>query len=310
MVLNPDDLLIFKVREEEKEEQTKGKKAPAKQPQKAQQQTKIEEPEPELYNKQSREEEFLIAEELRERATSENYTNIAMQISGGDGSKEEEKKAPRGRMDSRKLAATMNCDLHPWRRAYAICDYCKRPFCYEDIIQSGGKYYCIDDISKVPEAARRLEAVRYNNLGVLSSLLYIAAFIVFIFYAYPAVLALLTTAVKMGIVTFIGSIDITDALLLAESILAIVSLFGGIGILMTRSSSFKTSAMVSIIGVAVFSYQYINLNVTYLAVVAALVFVAFVTLAYSRVSYEELNQEEEMLEIEPGVGPRTLRSSF
>jgi hypothetical protein len=325
MAMNPDDLLIFKVREEDKgAPKQKGKKAAAQaplqqskpgffspRPKPEQQQQKQapqkpareeEIPGPEPVVSANGEEEYYVAPEPSEATNPIDYVSEAAEFAGGEGivAKQGGKKKvlkKREHMDPRKIAQHMSCELHPWRRAYAICDYCKRAFCYEDILEVGGKYYCLDDVDKVPEAVRRNQVVKYNNLGMLASILYMVAFIVFFYYSYSSVLVLLDAIQKIGLPLFMTQLNLSRELLLGESVLALAALGTAISILMSSGSSFKLSALVSIISVGVFGYQYsIPPAQTYVIAFAGLTFVAFLLLSYSRVSTESMPEEEAILE--------------
>ncbi len=346
MAMNPDDLLIFKVREEDKEPANKQKGKKATMPEQTQLQQskpveKVEKPsffkpkEPEQPQPKQQEkpkpvmpeppvevtppepitegdESYYVApaEEMDAGPGSVDYVSRAAEYSGDskDFPEQEQPQQPkkpilkkREHMDSRKIAQHMSCELHPWRRAYAICDYCKRAFCYEDILEVGGKYYCLDDVDKVPEDARRRQVIKYNNLSMIASVLYMVAFVVFFFYSYNSILVLLDAIGRIGLPLFMTQLNMPRELLIGEMVLALLALGTAISILLSNSSSFKMSALVSLVSVAVFGY-----NVSTYAVIqnapiqmiafAALAFVAFVILSYSRVSTESMPEEEALLE--------------
>ncbi len=333
--MNPDDLLIFKVREEDKGASKKGKKAAAQaSQQQSKQEAKAEKPEffkpkakqepqqppskqerqrpaPEAQKPAQKEEPFMapikegdelyyVAPETEVPEGSMDYVSEAAEYAGDEKFAKGNNKKPvlkkREHMDSRKIAQHMSCELHPWRRAYAICDYCKRAFCYEDILDVGGKYYCLDDVDKVPEAIRRNQVVRYNNLSMIASILYMVAFIVFFYYSYNSVLVLLDSIQKIGLPLFMTQLTIARELLLAETILALLTLGTAISILISSGASFKLGAFVSIVSVGIFGYQYTLANTIYIAIFTTLSFVAFLLLSYSRVSTESMPEEETMLE--------------
>ncbi len=246
----------------------------------------------------SESESYYVAPEATTEAV--DYVSEAAEFTGDEQfAKENAKKTvlkKREHMDSRKIAQHMSCELHPWRRAYAICDYCKRAFCYEDILEVGGKYYCLDDVDKIPEAVRRGQVVKYNYLGMIASILYMAAFIVFFYYSYNSVLLLVNSIQKIGLPLFITQLDIARELLIAEAILALLAIGTAISILVSSGSSFKLSALVSMVGVGVFGYQYTLYSAIYIAAFAVLTFIAFLLLSYSRVSTESMPEEEAILE--------------
>ncbi len=293
MALNPDDLLIFKVREEEKEAEDKKKAKASAAAQKQQAKPVAKQPAP-----------VQKPPEQEKPVESSGYNELAEVMSEGEPIEKEENRGTyrRGhKMDPRTLAEHMNCELHPWRRAYALCDYCKRAFCYEDLIESGGKYYCLDDIDKVPETVLHQQIVRYNSLSLVSALLYMAAFLIFIYYTYPQVITLSSQFISLGLYLFANKIAPTNLLLLIEMMLSLIALIGAMTIILSTKNSFRFGAFTSILGVAIFSYQYINLDKLYLVGIAGTLFLAFLTLAYSRVSYETLNEEDVIFEDEAKV---------
>ncbi|EQD58270.1 hypothetical protein B2A_04436, partial [mine drainage metagenome] len=86
---------------------------------------------------------------------SEGYTQVATALGNILGTSEteslmgdKEKRITKGEREEREAAEGMYCVWHPWRSAYAICHYCHRPFCFEDLVESNGNYYCLEDIDK------------------------------------------------------------------------------------------------------------------------------------------------------------------
>lgn len=348
MAVNPDNLLIFKARQQDTGETQKDKKKAAKSAPAQQQTVQVERPAPVAQPQPSQsaqpqprprpipqkpaqqptkkppaaqpeevpppssqepivkgDESYYIAP-ANETANTIDYVSEATDFSGA-----EELEAQQGRrkpilkkrnhMDSRKIAQHMSCELHPWRRAYAICDICKRAFCYEDILETGGKYYCLDDVDKIPESVRRSQVVKYNNLSMISSIMYMVAFAVFFYYSYSSVLLLLTGAQKIGLALFMTQLTLSRELLLGQAFLALLSLVTALSILVSSGNSFKLSAIVSMVSVAVFGYQYSLVSAVgpseyYLLVIGVLTFVAFVLLSYSRVSTSTMPEGEDLLE--------------
>jgi len=317
MALNPEDLLIFKVREEDKPEESKKEKKPVIQAvvpqpvpeppyveptpvQKPQPQPRkpffqrpkpqpVPEPKQEIVSEDHG--EYYIAEP-EYTASSADLVSDALRVAGVEKPKKNVKL--KKEKDPRRIAQHMSCELHPWRRAYAICNYCKRAFCYEDVIESGGKYYCMDDIEKLPESARRSQIIRYNNLSLLSSVLFMLIFLVFFYYTYPQMIIVLGNLQKLGLSLFISDITNAEIFLLGEIILTVLSFMAALMILVSHPNSFRLSSVVGILTVALFSYQYIYVDKIYFVVISAMSFVALITLAYSRVSYESMPEEGEM----------------
>ncbi|MEM0154774.1 MAG: hypothetical protein QW814_02990, partial [Methanothrix sp.] len=70
----------------------------------------------------------------------------AVEAAGGNMSQMSAKKKGKSRSEeeSEEAAEGLSCVWHPWRPAYAICNYCHRPFCFEDIVEQNGHYYCLE----------------------------------------------------------------------------------------------------------------------------------------------------------------------
>jgi hypothetical protein len=335
MALNPDDLLIFKVREGDKPQVSKEKKKPVvfqpapapqpiPQPQPIQQPQRVEQkavpvqkpqseprkpffqrsepkpkpqppPEPVQEYTQDEEADYYIAPP-EYTASSADVVGSALEVAGVQKPKSNERL--KKERDPKKIAQHMSCELHPWRRAYAICNYCKRAFCYEDIVESGGKYYCLDDIENVPEAQRRSQMVRYNNLALLSSVLFMLIFLVFFYYSYQQMITVFGTLGKLGVNIFIKDITNTELFLIAEVALAIGSFITAMMILVSHPKSFRVSSLVGVATVGLFLYRYIYINKIYFVAIATMSFIALITLAYSRVSYESLADTGDMPSID------------
>lgn len=197
--------------------------------------------------------------------------------------------------DVRKIASHMTCELHPWRKAYAICDICKRAFCYEDIVEHGGKYYCFDDIDKVPQVIKSEELVKYNNLSIISAICFALVLPVFLFFSYGPLIAFFKAAEEFGMSSAISNnLTVAVELALLSTVFGVLSLYAAVQILFATKNSFKVSTVVGILTVGLFSYQFLSSIQVYLVVIAVMSFVGLVSLAYSRVAYEELptNVEE------------------
>ena len=50
---------------------------------------------------------------------------------------------PLTKKESVDAAKGQSCFWHSWRPAYGICAVCKKPYCYEDIVEYGGSLYCL-----------------------------------------------------------------------------------------------------------------------------------------------------------------------
>ncbi|MCW6160467.1 MAG: hypothetical protein LVQ95_05290 [Candidatus Micrarchaeales archaeon] len=310
MALNPDDLLIFKAREEEEEEKKKVKKPEAKpaavpsvkpappaapvQQQKPQPQPQAAAAKPQAVREKEEKVTFISQQKeenipiVTENEAMEEEYGVTTTPVGRKGAKHLTAK------ESRRIAEHMTCELHPWRRAYAICDYCHRAFCYEDLIEHNGTYYCLDDIDKIPKL-RASEVIRYNTLGFFAGALMLFVFLVFIYSSYQLVLRIPSLFGQAGGLNGLLANPLQAlSFLLAETALATLSFIAAISVFLSRRASFRFSTIVSVLTVGLFSYMYLNSANVYAAVIAAMSFIAMVALAYSRVAIETLPEETEL----------------
>ncbi len=316
--MSPDDLLIFKSREEVQGE--KQKKAEEKQAKKKKKEAKPQpvapepEPEPVTVPKQPQmppqprqmqppivKPAPVVEKEEAPAPIPETLVSTDLELEAKLGY-EEAPKAPVGNTqvparkvsihEMKKIAEHMGCELHPWRKAYAICDYCKRPFCYEDIIEHGGVYYCLDDIDKVPQSVKQQQTFRYNSLGVVSATFYMFVFLIFMYYSYSNLIALFNAFSTQGLSAFFQTLLQSQELLMAEAVLALLSLVGGIMIMLQTERSFKIGAAIGLVTVGLFSYQFLNSYMLSYAIVASVSSAGLIMLAYSRVAYESLPTSE------------------
>ncbi|MGC8652027.1 MAG: hypothetical protein ACP5UH_02130 [Candidatus Micrarchaeia archaeon] len=299
MAIDPNDLLIFEVREEVGKKLSKKAKPIPAQPQEVLQTSG------EAYRKRtpSEEEPFVVPQPSE--AMVEASTGIATDraLASEMVSKRGRGRESRSEEESREAAQGLYCVWHPWRPAYAICAYCHRPFCFEDIVESNGNYYCLEDIDKVVGEQPQSVYVRYNNLGLASAGAMLAAFAVFLYYSGSQVISMVKLSNAIGILAFSSKLAGPYGFLLLGIILAIFMLVSAVMILMQTKRSFMVGLLVSFISLATFSYEYLSTTVVYEAIISIASFVGLVLLLYARSAYEgepeEEEAKEELLE-EPG----------
>ena len=187
---------------------------------------------------------------------------------------------------SRDAAKGKSCVWHPWRPAYALCNYCNRPFCYEDIIEYKNNYYCLEDIDKVSTGAGVETTVRYNRLSMLSALLFIIAFVVFVFSAIGQVAYITNYANKIGFFSFIAQLNYAYTSALLGFFLALFSIIAGILIFVHSDKGFMVGSLVGAFSTILFSYSYISSGAVYTIAISLVSFAALVLLLLSRETYE------------------------
>ncbi|MGC8572179.1 MAG: hypothetical protein ACP5LH_02790 [Candidatus Micrarchaeia archaeon] len=329
MALNPDDLLIFKVREEESEKEKKEKKKKEEQKavekattQQAATEThaKVEEAQPSA-NKEAAQQKEVVSVSTEEKQNEEvqqpsvKYTSEAKEreIGGnepifytvapaetaeemveGPGFKDHElseveinkalKKKSLSAKESRRIGEHMACVWHPWRQAYAICDYCRRPFCYEDLVEHNGLYYCLEDIDKVYNT-KETELIKYNNFRLLSSTFLFFVFFIFLYYNYNSIVAIPSEIQSIGMNAFFENMFTPLGFMIAKTALVLLSLLTSFIITADLKKSFSITVIVCVLTALLFSYLYIETNTFYFIIIAMLSLASIVVLAYSKASY-------------------------
>ena len=118
-----------------------------------------------------------------------DYPTPAEVLQGGDQRRTrarrrmEGRPAPKGRADSREMARGLFCSVHQFRHAYALCAYCHRPFCFEDIVEYQKDYYCIEDIDRVTARYTEKLTNEYSISSLITSFIMIGGFVLFFYYS-------------------------------------------------------------------------------------------------------------------------------
>lgn len=177
------------------------------------------------------------------------------------------------------------CTWHAWRPAYAVCGYCGKPYCYEDMVEFNNGYYCLEDIDKVSTTNAESVYTRYTNLGFVSAATMMLSFAVFVFFANAQLAYVLAYIQGQGLPAFLGSLNFSYGSLLLEAFLAVLALAAAVMIVVQTKRAFAIGMVSNVCNVALFSYLYLGSGTFYIGMIAAAGFVGLATLAYSRVTY-------------------------
>ena len=158
------------------------------------------------------------------------------------------------------------CIYHPWRKAYAICEYCHRSFCFADLSKNNGKYYCIEDLDHIQRIhAKTNKHYIYNYLAGI--IFFVSAGII-LYYSYPQVhysfFNLINTVKAIGILNFIKSINFAYIYSLQNSLIVLFSIIGGLLLFIKSNKTLIASVLILVSMMLVVSYNYLNSNVSYL----------------------------------------------
>ncbi len=196
-------------------------------------------------------------------------------------------------------AAGRTCVWHPWRSAYAICRFCKRPFCFEDTIEFNADYYCLEDIDKVSHAYKSTTVQKSSNVSTIAGVLLLATFLVFFFFMSSQVIHAFYYTSRVGLLFIMQQGQVSYVITLVETFAVLLCILAALLMLIQAESSQKFAVATCFITVAIFSYVYTNSGSAYSIMVSVLAFAAFSTLLYSAaqsISGDKLSTAGEMIE--------------
>ncbi len=202
-LMDPNELLIFKERMERGEEKkaepqkaeekrAQAKPAPAAKPKHERDmlddlRSKIEAHEAKAARAKAEKEQAKAAVSEERRKEAEEARAKKAEI-GFEAHRPKQARETKSEVIARESASGLNCIWHPWRQAYAICSYCHRAFCFEDIVAERGNYYCLEDMDTAIRSRMETASNKSSNVSVIAGGAYLIPVIVFI-YSYNAALA-------------------------------------------------------------------------------------------------------------------------
>ncbi len=189
-------------------------------------------------------------------------------------------KSQKGSIDAAK---GLKCVNHPWRDAYAICDYCHRPFCYADIVEYNGKFYCLEDIDKVSSTTAAKMENPNSKYTSISSAFFIITAVILGYFTYPQAAVLLNYMHKVGLSYMLSNLTYGYAISLMNFAIVLFSVVGGIVVLTKSQKGFYLGAMIGLLMLIAVSYEYLNSSIDYLLVVTVTSLASVSLLAYGRV---------------------------
>ncbi len=262
-MVEKDDMLIFKLREKRQQSQ----QAQAAQPQSRPQRPPIRPPTP------AKEENVFVVP-----STPKSVVEAAMPP-----------KRDRGKYEakSRDAASGLFCEWHPWRSAYAICYKCHKPYCYEDISEYNGRYYCLEDIDSASSSTPADTAFEYNKLGLVSAALFLAGIFVYVLFLNSLLIYVSQNALQVGLqnffeINFVNQLNYAYLILIAGFLLAILEFLAGIMILAQSRKAYTFGIFIGFLSTVAFSYIYIQNFQVYGILISAMSFTGIITLAYSK----------------------------
>ena len=189
------------------------------------------------------------------------------------------------------------CINHPWRHAYAKCNYCKRPFCYADLVEYSGLQFCLEDASKAGTTPKS-EPITPNRFTYLSSLIFLGVSIAVLYYTYPQIGLLFTTAYSGGIQSIPLLLTYSYAVVLFTTVFIALGIISSILVLSNSAKLYYASAMILVFMLLFFMYEYLTTATTssnYLFYVNIALFCNMLVLALDRFSYMGTSSERATL---------------
>lgn len=160
----------------------------------------------------------------------------------------------------------LSCVNHPWRSAYALCNYCHRPFCYADLAKEENKNYCLEDLDQITKTQVVLVKKNFVYNYVASIFLFLVVAILLI-YAYQQIhyttLNFYNGLTSLGLVLFIKTLTFNYIYQLQNPLIVLFSIIAGILLLIRSQKTTILSTLILVILSLVLSYAYLISNTYY-----------------------------------------------
>ncbi|MEM0159391.1 MAG: hypothetical protein QW144_01365 [Candidatus Micrarchaeaceae archaeon] len=203
------------------------------------------------------------------------------------------KKLTKTEKESIDAAKGLTCVLHPWRPAYAICSYCKRPFCYADLVEYNDKFYCLEDIDKVATGREAIAITSYNRFSNAAGAIFLATAVIFGYFIYPQLAYIAGYIASSGFGAFLLNYQ-KYATPLLNMIITLMFIAAGINVLVRRGKGSYSSAILGGLIIVAISYEYLSSSISYLLLTSLLSFASIALLAYGRAAKSATEEEMEI----------------
>lgn len=181
-------------------------------------------------------------------------------------------------------AKGQTCAHHPWRAAHAVCAYCNRPFCYQDLIEFKNSYYCSEDMDLLYPDYKGGQEGSERVWAVTAGILLLLATSSFYYFAYNGVLNLIVPLVS-GLPKSLLHVNISAVPFLVEVILAAISIILAFLVLWNSRKAFYITVIISLGLVFTLTYSLlVSVSVSMqLILVDVITFLSFASLLHSRI---------------------------
>lgn len=278
-MVDKEDLLIFKMREKKQGQNVQPPAAPAPTPPTIQ-----AAPEPEMQPEEP------LPEEMEIPVTNAPGHPAFAEQPVSPKQKPAKKQHGKGKEDykaeSKQQAKGLFCEWHPWRPAYALCYTDHKPYCYEDIQEYNGKYYCLEDIDAATASENPTVTFGYNKTSMVSASAFILTMLVYIYFVNSLLIYTATNALDTGLpafieANFIKSINLGYTFLFAGLIILIFVFIAGLLIFAQSRKGYWLAIFSGSIATIFFSYVYVNSFQIYGVIISALSIVGIIGLRYA-----------------------------
>ena len=194
----------------------------------------------------------------------------------------------------------VRCTNHPWRQAYSYCRYCKRPFCYADLIEEDGECYCMEDTGAIKHAgqATMRGSAAMNFVGALL----IANAVVVAVMIYSHLLFALNLIGTSGVGALLSSLNTGWIVFYVNVALVVLGLISGIVVMLSKSRLGQNVGKLIIFATIIaMAYQYMVSFYAYLLLMIVAEIFTLALLAYVSMSISLNTYERDMLSKKPSA---------
>lgn len=196
--------------------------------------------------------------------------------------------------EPQKDAKSLYCINHPWRSAYGYCAKDKLPYCFVDLIEYGGKTYCLNDIDSVlrMEGSEPSKFPPNNNFSILSSILLFANVVIIFYYTRQQTEFIVSLAARQGIASFLLGLNQLYLFPVANIAVIVFGIIAALAILRRSLPLFIFAFMVTFGSIFIMVYQYVSNSVPFALISSVVLLISVSTLIYSRMSAITANVEK------------------
>lgn len=200
------------------------------------------------------------------------------------------------------------CFNHPWRPAYARCVYCKRPFCFADLIQNKDVFYCLEDAYR-ENAITSAKTTGPNRFTYVSSVLFLCSAALVLYFIVPQITPIFRLAygqitANTGILSTIVDIASTMfgyPLIIISFVLCLLGFLCSYLVISNKNKKVFFSGVILAFYIIFFSYELLTtvstgLNNGYLLYIMLLSIMNLCILVISRADYAGLTSERKFYE--------------